>query len=572
MNVNTSTNRATNIKDSEQNQQKNFDRVKSQLRNTGFKVILGFSIIVSIIILVAAPENAIIASFFPISWSILACIALLKPQQSLICAKLWVVLSTPAAVSLVLVNGLVPAPLIPLAVIIAITLMSGAWRIVPAVIITSATFLVPFSGSEFDFAVWLRLCIANILIAVLVLTFAMRLEKSLSVSMSKSEALIASLESEKLARQSQSAFIATMSHEIRTPMNGILGLVDIVLNSELPETQKQRLMQVKYSGEVLKQILNDILDFSKLAEGKIVLHNDAMSVAQLINNVSLLFQVPAQNKQLDLRVNIDENISNNLVGDSTRITQVLSNLLSNAIKFTASGHITLSVRLQMETVSSQTLLFSVKDTGIGIQSEQIKSVFDAFMQADTSISRDYGGTGLGLQISRQLIEKMNGTISVVSNPGEGSEFYFKLCLPKTDMMPTTLQANPEPPSISTRQGRVLVVDDNTINQVVAKEMIESDTLDVVVVGSGQGAIQAVRRNHFDLILMDISMPGMSGIEATTEIRKFNADIPIISLSATSVDSEVKVALDSGMNEHLAKPIARYELLAVLAKYLPISKA
>ncbi|MFT7416054.1 MAG: signal transduction histidine kinase, partial [Glaciecola sp.] len=259
----------------------NSTKVEMLLRETGFKALIVLSMVMSVVVYVTSPNNILIAIAFPVFWILLSIAALYKPMYSSLCAKLWVLFSVPMAIMLVLLNGLVPATLISLATIFPIMLTKGYWRIASASLIASSTLLVPFSGVDYELAIWLRLSVTNVFIAVMVFLLAWFLEKALVDSLDKSDALKQALESERKAGEAQSVFLATMSHEIRTPMNGIIGLVDIVLSSDITEAQRPKLERVKRAGSTLNNILNDILDHSKLAAGKLMIEHVPISITQV---------------------------------------------------------------------------------------------------------------------------------------------------------------------------------------------------------------------------------------------------------------------------------------------------
>jgi signal transduction histidine kinase/CheY-like chemotaxis protein len=435
------------------------------------------------------------------------------------------------------------------------------------VIIASSTLLVPFSGLDYELAIWLRLSVTNIFIAIMVFLLAWFLEKTLVESLDKSDALEQSLPRERKASDAQSVFLATMSHEIRTPMNGIIGLVDIVLSSNITEAQRPKLERVKCAGVTLNNILNDILDHSKLRADKLVIEHVPISISQVINETELLFQTSALDKNNQFTVNIDESVEHALMGDSTRIMQVLNNLVSNAIKFTASnGAVSLSLEVTENNPTTQALEFCIADSGIGISNERLSEIFAPFVQANKSTTREYGGTGLGLQISKSLAYKLGGDIWVESKVGNGSQFYFRLPLEKTQQLPLNMHNDTliQSPQF---KGRVLVVEDNEINRLVASEILSSYGLDVELANDGMEAIDVTKNAHFDMILMDLQMPSIDGFEATKVIRLRDEATPIIALSTSVLKEDVEKSRVMGMNCHLAKPIDRRELIKVLQKFL-----
>jgi len=364
-----------------------------------------------------------------------------------------------------------------------------------------------------------------------------------------------------------------MSHEIRTPMNGIIGMSELGLQESDPAIMHHQLQMVHNSGKLLLGIINDILDFSKIEANRLELDPQAFELTQLRDELHNLFHLLAKEKGLDFRIEFAnrENCSLCLYGDNLRLRQILTNLLSNAIKFTKTGEVTLKIDIKPLRNTLVNLEFSVIDTGIGITQEEQEQLFKAFTQADTSITRTYGGTGLGLVISQRLVQLMGGeNIHVKSAPQEGSTFSFRLemsaCSKKQQAL---IQNTQESLEYSTFFGDLLLVEDNEINQEVAGEMLRKVGIKYEIANNGQEAVQKAKEQQFDLILMDIQMPVMDGYEATRAIREFNADIPIIALTAAAMIEDKNRALEAGMNDHISKPIDSQELKKVLGNYLEV---
>jgi signal transduction histidine kinase/CheY-like chemotaxis protein len=547
----------------------NSSKVEQQLRTTGFKVMLGFALIISAIIVITEPNNPLIAWVITCTWFTLAAIALFRPQYNHWCAKSWVLISVPLVPLIILSNGLIPATLISLATIFPVMLVKHYWRLFAVIIIASSTLLVPFADLPYDNAIWLRLCISNAIVAIMVLALVSFLEHALVASLDKSDEINKALIREREANQTQSKFLATMSHEIRTPMNGILGLLDVLLSADVSEQQRSHLEKIKYSGDVLQRVLNDILDFSKLSAGKLIIENVPISIQQLITDISVIFQSEAQLKGIDLSFHLDNNVKPSLMGDPTRITQIMNNLVNNAIKFTAKGKVNIAVDISHQTATMQTLEFCISDTGMGITHDNKESIFSAFTQADDSTARRFGGTGLGLKIAKNLVEQMGGQIWVNSVEQQGSQFFFTLSLRVTKEPPINKKA------VKHRRtqfsGNVLVAEDNEINQVVAQEVLLSYGLKVALASDGQQCIDALKQAQYDLVFMDLHMPNVDGFEACSIIRQTHPNIPIVALTAAVLKDEVQKALDVGMNSHLAKPLEHVQLKNVLTRYLSITK-
>ena len=372
----------------------------------------------------------------------------------------------------------------------------------------------------------------------------------------------------------KSTFLANMSHEIRTPMNGVLGLLELLKRTELNERQLDYAAKAESSALSLLGIIDDILDFSKVEAGKMRLDPEPFKVSQLVLDLETILSANLRDKPLSLHFEVDPLMPELVIGDANRLKQVLINLGGNAIKFTAQGEVRVSVLIQNRTDREVVLAFEVSDTGIGLSADQQVGIFDSFAQADNSTSRHFGGTGLGLSISQRLVEMMGGQLQVGSELGVGSAFYFSLSLmlPEAKILETleTLETL-ERPSLQSLDGlRVLLAEDNLINQVVVKTLLEQDGAQVTVAQNGQLAVDALRLtpDAFDVVLMDVQMPLMDGLQATRHIRQQLklSQLPIIAMTANVLASDYKNCMDAGMNDHIGKPFKVKDLVALMQQF------
>jgi len=356
------------------------------------------------------------------------------------------------------------------------------------------------------------------------------------------------------AVKAKQQFLSNMSHEIRTPMNAIIGFTKVVLKTDLTAKQKEYLTAIKMSGDALIVLINDILDLAKVDAGKMVFEQTPFKLASSISAMLHLFETKIQEKNLILIKNYDESIPEVLVGDPVRLHQIILNLVSNAVKFTTEGQITVGVNLLEENEENVTLEFSIKDTGIGIPENRMDTIFENFQQATSGTSRLYGGTGLGLAIVKQLVEAQQGKITVSSSVDQGSNFSFYLNFKKTK---AEAELDTEIVELDTeiKNIKVLVVEDMALNQLLMKTLLDDFGFEREIADNGKIAIEKLKTNNFDIILMDLQMPEMNGFEATEYIRNvLNSKIPIIALTADVTTVDLAKCKAVGMNDYIAKPI------------------
>ncbi len=386
------------------------------------------------------------------------------------------------------------------------------------------------------------------------------------------ERLRQALDRAEAASRAKSMFLSNMSHEIRTPMNAILGFNHLMRRDIHDPVQSERLRKVGDAADHLLRIINDILDLAKIESGRVLPESTPFSLGGMLQGVTMLVSQQARDKGLELAITT-EGVPDRLHGDSTRLSQALLNLIGNAIKFTERGSVRLTVVPLLHEPPGLKLRFEVHDTGIGVEAAQLDALFTPFQQADGSMTRRFGGTGLGLAITKRIAELMGGEVGADSTPDAGSRFWFSAWLQTQPSAADGLQAPQpsDPPALPRWPGaRVLLAEDNRLNQDVAVELLRAVGIVADVAGDGAQAVQMARAQRYDLILMDVQMPGLDGLQAARELRAepHALALPIIAMTAGAFVEDRKACLAAGMNDHIAKPIEPSALHAVLQRWLP----
>lgn len=405
------------------------------------------------------------------------------------------------------------------------------------------------------------------------------LNEELSVKQEKLENYISQLEKTttelEKSTKAKSEFLATMSHEIRTPMNAILGMTHLLKQDNPRKDQLEPINILDFSGKTLLSLIDDVLDFSKIEAGKIEFEKVEFDLNNLIHVILESFRSTAKNKEIDLKVDIAEQVPGRLIGDPARLTQILNNLFSNALKFTEEGEVKLEVNVLQHEHDKASIQFAISDTGIGIDEKRINTIFDSFTQASQNTKRLFGGTGLGLTISKQLTELQGGTINVESEEGVGSTFTVELefgVAQQPEVSTNGSQGKIEGSSLL-KGVKILLAEDNVVNQKVMTRFLERWEVEMKVVNNGKEALDAIQKCNFDVVLMDLQMPEMDGYEATEKIRKlddpYKRKVPIIALTAAALKEVREHVYAAGMNDFVTKPFNPADLEQKLAQIVGV---
>lgn len=379
------------------------------------------------------------------------------------------------------------------------------------------------------------------------------------------ELILAKNKAEK-ASKARSEFLSTVSHELRTPLNAINGITHILLEDNPKKKQLKYLESLKFSGNYLTTFINEILEINKIDSTKVEVENISFNLKELLFNIqSSLKELATANKNY-FNLEIDKAIPDNLIGDPTKLSQIILNLINNALKFTQNGHVNVIAKLYSQEEENATIYFEIVDTGIGIPEDKLQSVFESFSQGSIEVNRKYGGTGLGLTIVKKLIELLGGEIKLKSEVGKGSTFTFKLnFLINNEPLEVVEEVKPYSDK-QLKHKSILLIEDNKINQMITRKMLENKSISCEIIDNGEEAVDLLKVKRFDMILMDVHLPGINGTTATKLIREFDKATPIIALTAISLDENRDMLLSFGMDDVITKPFVPDEFYSTIAKF------
>jgi signal transduction histidine kinase len=383
----------------------------------------------------------------------------------------------------------------------------------------------------------------------------------------KNKELILAKEKAEKASNARTEFLSTVSHELRTPLNAINGIAHLLLEDKPKKSQMHYLESLQFSGNYLTNFINDILEINKIDSKKAEVENINFNLKQLLENIQSSLKELASENNNDFNLTIDSNIPDYLIGDPTKLSQILLNLINNALKFTHDGEVTVTSKLVLTKDEQAAIYFEVKDSGIGIPKDKLETVFDSFSQGSVGINRKYGGTGLGLTIVKKLVGILGGEIKLESIVNQGSTFSFELPF-KVGEKPLKVDKKPKKINDSNLiNKKILVVEDNKINQMISKKMLENKGIHCEIIDNGEDAIEISKKHQFDMILMDVHLPGINGTIATKKIREFDKKTPIIALTAISLNENRKMLLSYGMNDVITKPFVPDDFYAIISKHI-----
>lgn len=379
------------------------------------------------------------------------------------------------------------------------------------------------------------------------------------------ELILAKNKAEK-ASQARSEFLSTVSHELRTPLNAINGITHLLLEDHPKKNQLKYLESLKFSGNYLTTFINEILEVNKIDSTKVEVERINFNLKELLFNIQgSLKELATANKNY-FNLEIDKEIPDHLIGDPTKVSQIIMNLINNALKFTQNGHVSVIAKLFEKTEEKATVYFEIVDTGIGIPEDKLQSVFESFSQGSIEVNRKYGGTGLGLTIVKKLIELLGGEINLKSEVGKGSTFTFKLDFSINNEPMEKLEEIKSYADTQLQNKSILLIEDNKINQMITRKMLENKSICCEIIDNGEDAVELLKIKRFDMILMDVHLPGINGTTATKQIREFDNTTPIIALTAISLDENRDMLLAFGMNDVITKPFSPDEFYSTIAKY------
>jgi signal transduction histidine kinase/CheY-like chemotaxis protein/TolA-binding protein len=383
----------------------------------------------------------------------------------------------------------------------------------------------------------------------------------------KNKELTEQKEKAEFASKARSEFLSTVSHELRTPLNAINGITYLLLQEKPKASQLNYLKSLEFSGNYLLSFINDILEINRLESNNVHIEKIKFNLVELVNNINQSFSGFISKNNINFKLDLDIDGNENLIGDPTKLSQILINLINNSIKFTKNGNVTLKIKTVKEKDNKITLKFVVQDNGIGIPEDKIENIFDSFSQGSVEINRTYGGTGLGLSIVKKIIEILGSEIHLESKVNEGTKFYFNLNFDKSDLKTiSSIETNQVISHDNLKGKTVLLVEDNKINQMITKKMVENKGMICTIIDNGEDSIVAMQDNKFDMVLMDVHLPGINGTEATAEIRKFDNITPIIALTAISLNENREMLLSYGMNDVVTKPFSPEHFYNVISSY------